>query len=215
MTRRSIIANEFALPKQAVRADLAILADQFIGVEVKSNKDSLKRLKSQISAYKLHFDLVILVLTNRHISSLNSHDYRDIEIMEVDALGRIQTLSKPCCQNAIDDSAFLNLLTKAERYRFLDRILRTENSKPEGSRNLPTARQAFKAAFDERFRERSACFWSRVGRRRKIQVQDLEHLSRYKEQRQAASLWKDQRRKRWDDLIIQFGELPHSVGEIA
>jgi hypothetical protein len=63
----SIIASEYSLGQTGRRVDLAILSNEFIGVEFKSKGDSLKRLKPQLDTYVRCFDRVVLVADERHI----------------------------------------------------------------------------------------------------------------------------------------------------
>lgn len=63
--RKSIgvrVINELEICSGKSRADMAIISDQFIGVEIKGPKDRLDRLPKQIEHYSKCFDQVILVV---------------------------------------------------------------------------------------------------------------------------------------------------------
>ncbi|MEJ1173128.1 sce7726 family protein [Agrobacterium sp. CMT1] len=64
----SVIASEFVLGQTGCRSDLAIWNGAFIGVEIKSARDSLVRLPDQITAYLKFFDNVILLCDEIHLS---------------------------------------------------------------------------------------------------------------------------------------------------
>src|SRR5579859_5791300 len=68
--RRTPIANEFCLGRTGVRVDLMLWSDELIGIEVKSELDSLRRLAGQLSAYTAYCDHTVLVVASRHLSQL-------------------------------------------------------------------------------------------------------------------------------------------------
>src|ERR1700732_4974228 len=68
----SVIASEYSLGHMGRRVDLAILCDEFIGIEFKSRTDTLKRLQPQLDAYVRCFDRVILVTDERHVPNAQS-----------------------------------------------------------------------------------------------------------------------------------------------
>jgi len=64
----SVIASEFVLGQTGCRSDLAIWNGSFIGIEVKSARDSLARLPDQMRAYHKFFDSVILLCDEAHLA---------------------------------------------------------------------------------------------------------------------------------------------------
>ena len=65
LLRKSIgarVINELEICLGKARADMAIISDRFIGVEIKGPKDRLDRLPKQIEHYSKCFDQVILVV---------------------------------------------------------------------------------------------------------------------------------------------------------
>lgn len=62
----SLVIEELGLNHGKSRADIAVLNGRFVGYEIKSNNDSLRRLKEQIKSYNAVFDKVYTVVGNRH-----------------------------------------------------------------------------------------------------------------------------------------------------
>jgi hypothetical protein len=65
----NFIIEELGLCQGFSRADIACLNKTFTGFEIKSDYDSLGRLKVQIEYYNSVFDKIYLVTTNKHLSS--------------------------------------------------------------------------------------------------------------------------------------------------
>jgi hypothetical protein len=65
--RFSFVLNEFGLKNGTNRADIAVLNGKLIGYEIKTEKDTLTRLPSQVNAYNEVFDSVFLITTNKHL----------------------------------------------------------------------------------------------------------------------------------------------------
>jgi hypothetical protein len=95
--RCSVLASEFRIPHGSVRVDLAVYADQFIGIEIKSEGDTLRRLRTQIKGYLNVFDRVIVVLAQKHMGRIDPDISAFVEIWEVDNEGSISTVSTPQC----------------------------------------------------------------------------------------------------------------------
>jgi len=85
ITKKSVISSELPLPERGIRADLAIAAGRrLIGIEIKSDFDSLRRLDRQLSAYTKAFDETILLLGEKHSGSINLSAYGDIHVWGVE-----------------------------------------------------------------------------------------------------------------------------------
>jgi hypothetical protein len=61
------LVEELGLCKGTIRADIAVVNGILKGYEIKSDKDTLARLKMQASVYNQVFDTVTLVLAERHL----------------------------------------------------------------------------------------------------------------------------------------------------
>jgi hypothetical protein len=212
ISRHSVIANEFALAKASVRADLAILSEDFIGVEIKSAKDSLKRLSQQMLAYQKYFDVVILVVASKHLKSLPMN-YPGVEILEIDESGKFSQVKAAELQKLPNLINLMSLLTKAETRRFYGTYIKGEDfGLGQNAGQSFEIRQGFKEAFTARYVENSQMFWQKV-RRRKIKTPDLEILSRYRDIRKAALAFQQQREQEWTDWLAELNRLSPWVVE--
>ena len=179
VTRRATIANEFAVGKTSVRADLAILGSSFIGVEIKSERDSLRRLHRQLSVYKGHFDRTIVVLAARHIEVAAKLTQDGVEVWRFDNDGSLHILSV-ATGSLQEGDTLLGLLTQVELKRW--------------AKLGPRA--AFQKAFQEKYRLTSAAFWSEVGRKR-IVSNHLRTLSRFLVEREEERAWHEIKAAEW------------------
>ncbi|AHJ68651.1 sce7726 family protein [Granulibacter bethesdensis] len=198
--RGCAIANEFALRKASVRADLAILEQRFIGIEIKSPADSLRRLETQINSYKEYFDQVMMFVATNHVKNINLNDYQGVEVYAVGQSSHITPISQQTDSKQASGEALLKLLTKNER----ERLCVDETPMQE--------RRAFELAFSKRYCETSELFWNVVGKRRRIKVLDLHLLSKYRPQREAALFLKKQNEQRWTQWTSEImGLTPTTV----
>jgi len=69
----TLVIDELGLNHGKCRADIAVVNGHLIGYEIKSNNDSLRRLKDQIKSYNTVFDKISIVVGNRHINSIQNH----------------------------------------------------------------------------------------------------------------------------------------------
>ncbi len=63
----TLVVEELGLLHGACRADIAVVNGTMHGYELKSDRDTLKRLSGQIAAYNSVFDFVTLVVGERHL----------------------------------------------------------------------------------------------------------------------------------------------------
>ena len=169
----TVLANELPLGTTGVRADLAFYAKYFTGVEIKSDRDSLKRLGHQLPVYRHHFDRTILVLGSKHQSEISDLDLDGVEVWIANGL----SLRKIQDGEVSDRGGYhLALLPAA-----LQRGLQCEDS------GLAEARTAFRQAFYDRFRSTSESFWLTT-KDAPITSEHLPLLSRFVEKRQLISV---------------------------
>jgi len=64
--KNSLVINELGLNHGKSRADIAVISGYLIGYEIKSDKDSLIRLKQQIQAYDSVFNKSYIIVGNRY-----------------------------------------------------------------------------------------------------------------------------------------------------
>jgi hypothetical protein len=193
--RRSTLASEFCLGRTRVRCDLAIQSDQFIGVEIKSELDSLRRLPSQIPVYREHFDNTVLAVATRHLPSVAALDLSGIELWECAPDGSIQTIQAGAL-GPMFEPCWTDLMTQVERRRFA----------------AEDGRSSFRRAFDYRFAATSREFWRSVGRR-KIKPEDLAKLSRFRDARLSRAALLDARTAKWSEFAERARQLLEKAAE--
>jgi hypothetical protein len=66
-SERSAAIYEFWVPRTNARADVAVIGAELEGFEIKAERDTLKRLPSQVTAYGRVFDRCTVVLAERHL----------------------------------------------------------------------------------------------------------------------------------------------------
>lgn len=176
----SVLTTEYPLGKTSVRADLALLAGDFIGVEIKSQFDTLRRLPRQLDAYRQYFDRTMLVAAERHLPALDGLDLNGIElwVQRGHSLELLVVHAKSSGNRPLAD-----LLTSAQRARWADRL------EDEG-------RDAFVTEFTGRFLPTSRDFWKSIGRRQ-IKPEDITLLSRFRTRREGQVRLREERESAW------------------
>ena len=66
----TLVIDELGLQHGKSRADIAVVNGHLVGYEIKSDNDSLRRLRLQIESYNAVFDRAFIVVGNRHIESI-------------------------------------------------------------------------------------------------------------------------------------------------
>jgi len=69
----TLVIDELGLNHGKCRADIAVVNGSFVGYEIKSNKDSLRRLDEQIKSYNSVFDKVSIIVGNRYGNSIRKY----------------------------------------------------------------------------------------------------------------------------------------------
>lgn len=185
------IANELPLGTTGLRADIAICSRHFTGIEVKSNRDSLKRLSRQLDIYRGYFDKTILVLDKKHWSQASRLDLSSLELWIAEGL-KLKRLKKGIVSDKSENQ--INLLSAALQKKY-------SNIDPK-RRN---AKAFFMSAFRDRFKLTNLHFWSATANR-PISTEDLTLLSRFvdKRERIADAMNKARRsHERWLDQLAQ------------
>jgi hypothetical protein len=162
--QRTVIANEFRVGHTSVRADLALLAHRFIGVEIKSDFDTLRRLTAQADVGAKCFDRFIIVLTARHLRHLDLDRFPAAEIWLVSEQGKVLQVAKPSVLSSKPDYSKLLTIDESRKY------FRPGNG--DGA-------LALRRAFSARYGQTSQMFWQVVSKKR-IEETSLNVLSRFK-----------------------------------
>jgi len=69
----TLVIDELGLNHGKCRADIAVVNGHFVGYEIKSNNDSLRRLEEQVKSYNAVFDRISVVVGDRHINPIQNH----------------------------------------------------------------------------------------------------------------------------------------------
>jgi len=69
----TLVIDELGLNHGKCRADIAVVNGQFVGYEIKSNNDSLRRLEEQVKSYSAVFDRVSIIVGDRYIDSIQDY----------------------------------------------------------------------------------------------------------------------------------------------
>jgi len=69
----TLVIDELGLNHGKCRADITVVNGRFVGYEIKSNNDSLRRLKEQVKSYNAIFDKISIVVGNRYINSIQNY----------------------------------------------------------------------------------------------------------------------------------------------
>ncbi|HEY4075705.1 MAG TPA: sce7726 family protein [Rhizomicrobium sp.] len=187
LPKNAVVANEFCLGNLSFRADLAVLSDSFIGIEIKSELDSLRRLADQTRGYLTYFDKVIIVLASKHLQNVDLKDLTGADVLEVNKEGQFLLRAVASPRLRIEKKPFSDLMTQAER-KWASKELSAALAAPNWVARRTQERHSFYQAFHQRFQGTSDNFWNAVGRR-VISEQDLALLSRYRDARESRAKW--------------------------
>lgn len=67
LCNETIILNELGLKNGESRADIAVFNGKMIGYEIKTEKDNLSRLTSQVKNYSQVFDKAFIIVAEKHV----------------------------------------------------------------------------------------------------------------------------------------------------
>ncbi len=199
--RNSVIASEYVLARNGRRADLAILANDFIGVEIKSDFDTLYRLEEQIAAYERCFEKTVVVLAAKHLDPCLAIAPRHVEVWIIDGAGTPRMMRAGANPPRFSDEFRLNLLPIA--------TLRKLSNSPKGTKRADIIREcsqlppewifgAVKDHFRNSFEKTSGEFWEGITRK-KISQTDVLNLSRYADDRLRSTNAMTERTKFWEE----------------
>ncbi|GAB5481990.1 MAG: hypothetical protein Pars92KO_17470 [Parasphingorhabdus sp.] len=185
--RRPTVATEFQISSGQTRADLAIM-DQglFYGIEIKSKKDSLRRLSSQAQNYRSCFDRTLLVLDSSHLIKYLDFNYDYCDVWTFDENDKLRLFHTGHHINVPDENLFEMLTYKERELAFRDPIFSGKSK-----------RQIFAHFFDKKFKETSSMLWTRA-KGRKIVGSDIKYLSRFRPSRIATKRLEDNKQQEWN-----------------
>ena len=119
----TLILDELGLEHGKCRADIAVINGHMDGFEIKSDVDSLSRLKNQINSYNAIFDRSSVIVTIRHLNEIMRiipDWWGIISVLESDAdIPQFTVIKKPQQNAYIDDSLVAQLLWRKEAQEVL------------------------------------------------------------------------------------------------
>jgi len=114
----TLVVDELGLRHGSGRADIAVINGRLVGYEIKSDHDSLKRLRKQVDLYDAIFDSITIVVGVKHISAICRRVPRHwgVVLARVGKRGGIQfeTKRRPSANRRVDLLSVAQLLWKAE-----------------------------------------------------------------------------------------------------
>ena len=111
------IRHELGLSMGKRRIDVAVINNELVGYESKSDEDTLIRLTAQAGAYGRVFDRVILVTTQRHLDGANAMlpPWWGIIVAHNDnGIIHLEDVRAPTLNNQYDAFSLAQLLWRAE-----------------------------------------------------------------------------------------------------
>lgn len=111
------VVNELEICSGKSRADMAIISDRFIGIEIKGPKDRLDRLPGQIEHYSKCFDEVILVVDESlaaDASDIIPEWWGIVQLSNRDGRNGFKLMRRPTQNQFVDVEKVLALLWRSE-----------------------------------------------------------------------------------------------------
>lgn len=119
----TIIVDEFDVCLGAARIDVAVVNGKLHGYEIKSERDNLERLPSQIESYNKVFDTLTLVVSNVHLEKAKSvtPKWWGIECVSYKRnIPSLKTIRKPKVNKHVQGIEVAKLLWRDELIRLLE-----------------------------------------------------------------------------------------------
>lgn len=193
--QKPILTAELTLGTSGTRADVAVLANaELIGLEIKTERDSLRRLPSQLEAYSRYFDHVVVVAASSHFAELAKINLHGASVWRSSKDGLDPIITGQA--HSVSSLAYLDLMTRQEKKDIV-------------SKGSATAREHYFDTFARRYGEISRTFWQSVAGR-KIKADDVRLLSRFNEHRRAVQLVareREERWRRWQEAYVGISDL--------
>lgn len=117
VNNHGMVIEELSVCEGSARIDVAVIHSSLHGYEIKSEFDTFKRLKSQITHYNRCFEFVTLVVSKKHIKNALSTSPAWWGVIEANTINSkiIFIEHRGCSKNpAIDPNAIVQLLWKEE-----------------------------------------------------------------------------------------------------
>ena len=130
------VFEEFGVRHGAARIDFAIINGVMCGYEIKSDRDTLKRLQEQVKEFNTVFDKLTLVVGKRHLYQAMHFipEWWGVMVAKVDAHDQVffQTIRESETNNGQVKISIARLLWRREALRILE-----ERDSADGVRHKP------------------------------------------------------------------------------
>lgn len=137
--RRARVIEELEICAGKARADMAVITDRLIGIEIKGPKDRLTRLKCQADYYSKCFDEVVLVVHERlarEATGLVPQWWGIVVSQERDGDHFYKMKRRPTQNQHVDVNAVLGLLWRIELEALFAEHLQIEAPASSSKRKL-------------------------------------------------------------------------------
>lgn len=119
----TVIVHELGILQGTTRADIAVVNGSLAAFEIKSERDTLARLPSQLAAYQRVFDYVTLVVSEKHAERVLRcvPDWCGVTVAVAAARPsvRLETLRAAEANEDVEARAVVELLWREEALEFL------------------------------------------------------------------------------------------------
>ena len=123
--RSQLVIEELGLDHGRNRIDIAVLSSSIHGFEIKSSRDTLRRLPNQLTAYTAALEKLTLVVAPNHLESVQLllPDWCGLMVVEKGIRGglKIRSIRKPSRNPKIDIFRMAHLLWKNEAMILLNK----------------------------------------------------------------------------------------------
>lgn len=113
---RAEAVYEFWVPRSNERADVAVIGPSMDGFEIKTGRDTLKRLPRQAAAYARLFDRCCVVLAERHVEEALDilPAWWGITVIRGDSTPGFETIREADVNHGVDPETLVRLLWRNE-----------------------------------------------------------------------------------------------------
>ena len=119
------LVEELGICQGKARIDLAVVDSHFEGFEIKSSRDSLRRLHHQVEQYSKVLDRATVVVGKRHVEAAKETvpEWWGILVVDDDRTPlRIKSIRTPKRNKSVDPRALVELLWYSEAMVLLEKI---------------------------------------------------------------------------------------------
>lgn len=186
----TIIISELAIANHVRRADLVILSKgKIIAFEIKSEADSLTRLKGQLTTFTSYFDKVIVVAAPKYASKIAKTTSPSIGVWEING-DKIKTIAKGKLSKRIEGKFLINYLDYVDLKKLSTRLQIKPNLPKSMLKNelLPylsnkVLRESVTSSLYRKFFEANSLFFEKTNNK-VITPKDIKLLSRFLRERE-------------------------------